>query len=88
MREYVEIEADRTGRYVERYPICPRVRYYPDRPFFPQIVNDVPDPDERPATSIPHPLFRDRPPVREFVPGLGDSFRTIGRPGKTAKRRS
>jgi len=34
-----------------------------------------PDRSRPPKTGIPHKMFRDRPPVREHVPGLGDSYR-------------
>jgi hypothetical protein len=80
-RELVEIEADRPVGYGERYPHYLRVPYYDPLPWSPRIVNDVdPVSDPQPATRTPHPMFRVRPPVREFTPGLGDAYR--GQPRK------
>jgi hypothetical protein len=77
-RERVQIEANRVVGYGERYPVYLRAPYYPIPPL-PRVDDDgESDSDEVPATEIPHPMFRHRPPVREFVPGLGDSYRAKG----------
>jgi len=77
-RDYVEIEANRPVGYGERYPVYLRVPHYPVRLHPPVVDGGEPDAHEVPATKIPHPMFRERPPVREFVPGLGDSYRGFG----------
>ena len=74
-RDRVEIEADRPVGYGERYPYYrPRVPY-PVRPLPPVRDDSDSGQDALPATRVPHPMFRERPPVREFTPGLGDSYR-------------
>ena len=75
-RDRVEIEADRPVGYGERYPYYPlRVPY--GRAYHGQraSVETAAGEDAPPATSVPHPMFRSRPPVREFTPGLGNSYR-------------
>ena len=80
-RDLVTIEADRPVGYGERYPYYLRVPHYDPLPRAPRLVHDAdPGPDPTPPTRVPHPMFRDRPPVREFTPGLGNSYR--GRPKK------
>ena len=79
-RDRVEIEADRPVGYGERYPYYPpRVPY--GRAHHGQRVHVETDTGEEapPATRVPHPMFRMRPPVREFTPGLGDSYRGHGK---------
>lgn len=82
-RDRVEIEADRPVGYGGRdlyYPL--RVPY--GRAHHGQQAR-VADTDEEPpsATRVPHAMFRNRPPVREFTPGLGDSYRGHNRqPGQ------
>jgi len=73
-RERVEIEADRPVGYGERYPFYLRVPYGRARPL-PRVDEGDPNGGDTPATRAPHPMFRERPPVREFTPGLGDSYR-------------
>ena len=75
-RDRVEIEAERPVGYGERYP------YYPLRAPYGRAHHGQRVGGERsagdaapPATSEPHPMFRSRPPVREFTPGLGNSYR-------------
>jgi hypothetical protein len=85
-RERVEIEADRPVGYGERYPFYLRVPYDQDRPR-PRVHDDGNSGvDVTSATRNPHPMFRERPPVREFTPGLGNSYRNHGhRPQKGPK---
>jgi len=73
-RDRVEIEAERPVVYAERYyPL--RVGYA----VLPRVREDArPVENAMPATQVPHPIFRARPPVREFTPGLGDSYRGEG----------
>lgn len=87
-RERVQIEANRPVGYSERYPVYLRPPYDRSRPFWPNVIDDESDEDEDEgsATDIPHPMFLARPPVREFVPGLGDSYRGNG-PRKSQKGR-
>ncbi len=79
-RERVEIEADRPVGYGERYPYYrSRVPYDRVRPL-PRVHDDHDSgEDATPATRIPHPMFHERLPVREFTPGLGNSYRNHGR---------
>ena len=75
-RDRVEIEAERPVGYGERYPYYrPRVPY--GRAHHGQRAGGEPSAgaDAAPATGTPHPMFRSRPPVREFTPGLGNSYR-------------
>ena len=79
-RERVEIEADRPVGYGERYPYYrSRVPYDWVRPLPRVHDDDDSGEDATPATRIPHPMFHERPPVREFTPGLGNSYRNHGR---------
>jgi len=75
-RDRVEIEAERPVGYGERYPSYPlRVGHA----VLPRVREDArPVENAMPATQVPHPMFRARPPVREFTPGLGDSYRGEG----------
>ena len=74
-RDRIEIEADRPVGYGERYPYYPlRVPYDRGRPAS-HSARSHPADDATAATQVPHPMFRARPPVREFTPGLGNSYR-------------
>lgn len=84
-RHRVEIEADRPVGYGERYPYYPlRVPYGRAHHGQRGRVADRGGEKSPPATGVPHAMFRDQPPVREFTPGLGDSYRGHGRPTKGA----
>ncbi len=78
-RERVEIEADRPVGYGQPYPYDLRVPY---GPAYHGQKRVEPEPRDRApaATRIPHPMFKQRPPVREFTPGLGDSYGGQGDP--------
>jgi hypothetical protein len=75
-RDRVEIEADRPVGYGERYPYYAlrvpygRARHGKRDGGLPAAGNNA-----APATGVPHPMFRSRPPVREFTRGLGNSYR-------------
>jgi hypothetical protein len=73
-RRRVEIERRRSIGYATPYPAFLIAPY--GRDFRSRVVH-VPHTDDMPATNVPHPMFRERPPVREFVPGLGDSYRGL-----------
>ena len=74
-RDRVEIEADRPAGYGERYPYYLRVPYYDPLPRKPRTAPIARERETPSATQISHPMFRGRPPVREFTPGLGDAYR-------------
>lgn len=71
-RERVENEAARPIGHGEQYPWFLRTPYYDTSPTPAPIRTRPPLPE---PASKPHPMFDARPPVREFVPGLGGSYR-------------
>ena len=77
-RERLEIEADRPVGYGEPYPYYP-LRVPRGRAYHGQARSRSPAAEDAPpATQVPHSMFRFKPPVREFTPGLGDSYRGAG----------
>ena len=87
-RRRVEIEERRPVGYGTTYPLY-FVAPYPRNHRLPRGVNDVDPGSEDPSpTRIPHPMFRERPPVREFTPGLGDSYRGNRKPPQPRRSRT
>lgn len=74
----LDVEAERNPGHSVPYPgflYGPPYHRLHRYPRLPHVTRDAPAARPPSPTRVPHWRFRDNPPVREHVPGLGDSYR-------------